>query len=139
MKKSLLSGLVVGVLAATAGVAHADPEHVKAVLLTVIFDNATGDVVQYFQNGFPTGDACTAAMAGIAAEATKKAGSDAHVGMSLCMSDSTVIKTPDKGPTTKVSAEPTLHIVHSPCARWYDYMLTMGHIEGDAAMFCSTI
>jgi hypothetical protein len=70
--------------------ASADPEHVRVMLLTVVFDNATGEVVTYYINGFDDKEACTAKSMAITATAEDRAGPGKHVGMSLCFGDATV-------------------------------------------------
>jgi hypothetical protein len=88
--KQLFRSIALIAALAYGSIAAADPEHVRVMLLTVVFDNATGEVVTYYLNGFPDKEACTAKTIAIAATAEDRAGPGKHVGMSLCFGDATV-------------------------------------------------
>lgn len=90
MTKGVLVGLVLSFAAFYAQPALGDPLHTRVVLLTVAFDNKTGEVVRYWINGFADKDSCVGGALGIAAIASQQLDATAHVGQSLCFGDVTV-------------------------------------------------
>jgi hypothetical protein len=94
LMKDWITYLVALALGLTAtAFAHSEeqtPQHAKVVLLTVAFDNETGEVVKFFVNGFPNVIACQGATSGLAALAQDQLPPSAHIGMSMCVGDSKV-------------------------------------------------
>ena len=154
-------GVLVGTLMSVAALmARADPPGVRALLLTVAFDNTTGEVTKFYVNGFPDVETCTNKSMAIAAVAEERAGAGTHVGMSLCFSDATVYggkskphlmippgeklvpKIPDdapKGPITNMSSRADTLVIHGSSCAVYENQCAKLHQFGDPVCFCADL